>query len=209
MNTYTLVPALALIAALPLTAQDLRVGDTYQSITGNVTSTSPETVSLVIAKEIADGDLLARLVLEGANGRVIWRSPLAARMGDPGAYVIGNMGVAVLQVAGDFDGDGRREVVVEEPRSDVSPPRFRILRWNGSELTQVRSRRLIEAGNSRFVWTNEWDYLREGRWIEAFKRILSPGRCEVVIFSYRGPPSYEQQASLRIARATAKGFILE
>lgn len=180
-----IVTVLLCLVATPLWAQDLKVGRVYEKISGNITGASAkERAELVVGAKLGEGDWMAYLVVRDANGGELWRSPLARTMFDARGYPIGNAGVCKLEVAGDIDGDGKGEVVVQEPQSDVRPPRFRVLRWNGRGLEVVRSLRLVEQSRGVFVWTDR--FTERARFIYKFERLEAPGRCRVSLLDMQG-----------------------
>lgn len=199
MKKLLLVASLLVLAALPLQGQDIAVGTVFQKVAGSITSpTARETAALVVGARIADGDWVARLVVTGADGRQIWASPLIRSLYNPQGYTIGNAGITNLDVAGDIDGDGRGEVVVEEPQSDVRPVRFRVLRWNGKGLMRVRSQSLMQQGAEGFMWTDRRD--ANAPWIHKFTAVIAPGRCRVETLDLQG------NGGTAVVEATSRGY---
>ncbi|MDL2216109.1 hypothetical protein LJB81_00080 [Desulfovibrio sp. OttesenSCG-928-M14] len=63
-----------------------------------------------------------------------------------------------VRAIGDFDGDGRLEILMgADPMFDVAPADFHLLRWNGKVLEYIRQFKLVEAPEATV-----WQLRREG-----------------------------------------------
>ncbi|MHC1710998.1 MAG: SH3 domain-containing protein [Solidesulfovibrio sp.] len=71
----------------------------------------------------------------GPDGKLLFRGP---RHGDsPLIFCRCHAGIYFPDIVRDIDGDGRAELLLPQPRSDVSPVPFEMFRWNGSGFTTI------------------------------------------------------------------------
>lgn len=120
-----------------------------------------------------------QLVVRDAGKKVIWSSPVTDDASQPFAFGSWNIGESLLQAAGDIDGDGAIELVVPAPRSDVSPPRFRIFRWEKQTLVYKFAKNLAGPGKEggKVGWTEsprDSDF-----WVEEWMKKGEDGGWEV------------------------------
>ncbi|NLI76441.1 MAG: YARHG domain-containing protein [Candidatus Riflebacteria bacterium] len=114
---------------------------------------TPEEISLRPAGHDPAGDATRfHLVVEkvtGTSRQCLWEDTA-----NEFPFVIADFGVEDLAAVGDLDGDGRIEIVSTEPASDVSPVRFRLLRWDGKRFVLVRRAFLVAPGTDAegFRW---------------------------------------------------------
>lgn len=108
-----------------------------------------ETVALVVNPSAEGGK--ARLEVRDAEHRVIWQGPETE---SPLLFHCHDWGIYWPSVIGDIDGDGRVELLAQEPQSDVSPSSFFLARWDGAAFRPVSNGwSLLESpsGSGRFV----------------------------------------------------------
>jgi hypothetical protein len=93
-----------------------------------------------------------QLMVMGPGGAPLWEAPRA----DPYIF-LGEFDLGELEVVGDFDEDGRIELIGTYQKSDVSPTRFRMFRWDGKKFAHVKSGYLTAAPQKpgTFVWSDD------------------------------------------------------
>lgn len=133
-----------------------------------------------------DQGTFLQLIVYNAAGKAVWKGPGIKDAGNPLVFGEWHFGLSVPEIAVDIDRDGVVELIAPAPQSDVSPTRFRILRWVGGEFVPVRTAALIESspGSGKFAWTEEekWD----GTWISSFIGVNGDGSVQVNVFQYQG-----------------------
>lgn len=154
-----------------------------------------ESISTAPAGPETDAGTFFRLVVKDADGTVIWTSPRTQDTGHPLAFGSWHFGVSLPQMAADLDGDGRPELIVPAPQSDVSPTVFRVFRWTGQGFEPQSSRSLSGRGrkNAAFKWTDDppvSDY-----WVQQWLGISAEGGFVVEL------ASLPEGAELRVATA--------
>jgi hypothetical protein len=191
MMRTSLLCLLILAALSPgLLAQDFEwptEGQAYQRFQVDLDGDgSLETVALV-AYRVEEASYFGQLMVNRADGQVLWAGPKPADPGDPLAFGAWDWGVAGLEVVGDLDRDGRIEVLGALPQSDVRPATFRVLRWNGSAFRKAFSRCLVEspANSGRYQWTRPSDQYQGLRWIGSFQSTARDGTCVAQVYDTR------------------------
>ncbi len=92
------------------------------------------------------------LEVRGPDGTLLWSSPgMGPKIVDrppDGAFYCGPMGFRWPQQVGDMDGDGRAELLVHHPQTEMGPGTYTLLRWTGSAFEPLLSaRQLIQPGS--------------------------------------------------------------
>lgn len=114
-----------------------------------------ESVSLLDRPSADGGEAL--LEVRDAQNRVLWKGPGTE---SPLLFHCRDWGIYWPSVIGDIDGDGRVELLAQEPQSDVSPSSFFLARWDGAAFRPVsQGWSLLESpsGSGRFV-TMPYEY---------------------------------------------------
>lgn len=99
------------------------------------------------------------LEVRAADGALLWSSPaLGPTMMDlppEDAFYCSPFGFRWPQQAGDMDGDGRAELLIHHPQTEMGPGAYTLLRWTGTAFEPVfRDRQLVQPGNPETpVWT--------------------------------------------------------
>ncbi len=137
-----LSPASVLAKDYPVLKVDLNGDGTPENIEPKKTSTN-------------DAGDFYQLVVGDAAQKTIWSSPQTKDPSHEFAFGNWNMGESMPHIAGDIDGDGAIELVVPAARSDVSPPSFRIFRWEKQSFVYKFSKALAGPGKEgdKVSWT--------------------------------------------------------
>lgn len=201
---FVVLVGVASLALLAVGAQAApRVGTIVQRMTGHITGpSSNDTAAVRVFRIIKDGPWYGQLLVLRRDGSMRWQGPRSTDFKNHLVFWGGIAGDTTLEAVGDFLGDGHGAVVVLEAQSDVRVEHFRVLRWNGKELTFVRSEGLVETpeGSGHFVWDANSD--PRSRWISHIRRIISPGRLEVVVNAWKDLA----HRKIAVVRADRSGF---
>lgn len=129
-----------------------------------------------------DGVRYGQLVVLGADGPPRWEAPKA----DPYIF-LGEFDLGELSSVGDFDGDGKIELLGTYQKSDVSPTKFRLFRWDGKKFVHLKSGYLTQAPQkpATFVWSDD---AGAARYVDSLTG-LRDRRLKAVIAA---PPKTEQ-----------------
>ena len=119
-----------------------------------------------------DGTFYTLSVVDGA-GRELWSSPRVKNSGHALAFGSWDYGVSLPEALADIDGDGKLELLVPVPQSDVSPTQYRIFQWTGRALKPGPARSLSGTGGSAAVFTWQFDPPSTEYWVQQWK---APGR---------------------------------
>ncbi len=170
-RTFLTLAILAAILAVPaiLLAHEYRPGKMYDCCRAHAS----RNIGRVCVKitEANDEFWFGELIIIDRNGKITHRgkpsseaslenrSEFDALYGTP-------YGLAWAEAACDLDGDGSDEILISEPKSDVSPQEYRVLRWKDGELSLVRRGYLtVEGSHAR--WTDK--SLDERPWLTGIK----------------------------------------
>lgn len=142
LSLALLSPVCVLAKDYPVIQVDLNGDGTLEKIEPKKTSAN-------------DGNDFYQLVVGDAAKKTIWSSPVTKDPTLQFAFGNWNMGESMPQIAGDIDGDGAVELVVPAARSDVSPPLFRIFRWEKQSFIFKFSKALAGPGKEggKVSWT--------------------------------------------------------
>jgi hypothetical protein len=137
-----LSPACLLAKDYPVLKVDLNGDGTLEKIEPKKTSTN-------------DAGDFYQLVVGDTAKKIKWSSPVTKDTNHEFAFGNWNHGESMPQIAGDIDGDGAIELVVPAARSDVSPPSFRIFRWEKQSFVFKFSKALSGPGKEggKVSWT--------------------------------------------------------
>ena len=119
---------------------------------------------------VQDGVELGQLVVRDEAGKTIWEgpshsaSPSSPREPD---IFLGEFDLGDLEAVGDFNGDGKIELMGTYQKSDLRPTRFRLFEWDGKAFVHRRSGSLLPAPQrpATFVWAENPGATS---WIESF-----------------------------------------
>lgn len=119
-----------------------------------------------------------QIVVKDVQGSILWESPEILDASHPLAFGEWDFGISLPQLAGDVDRDGKVELLVPAPQSDVSPAFFRVLEWTGNAFEPRFSKALggkarkgavfkwSESPDTSDYWVQKWLGLSaEGGWV--------------------------------------------
>lgn len=154
---------------------------------------------------LAESEWFAQILVRDDKGKLIWQGPHNKNRQDPLVFGNFNYGSAMPQALGDFNGDGKIELIATSPVSDLRPQSFRLFVWQGGKFVFVAEKTLLEnpAGSGIYRWSKVWGAdcgTPHGLWIMAVKADKDPGRYLVEVLS--------ADSRLGVAKAvpTAQGF---
>lgn len=177
--------AAVLLCSSPAMAGGPSVGqvDNVVKVYAGSQASAPRSVGLKYFKSAEDDNTFAKLVAFDSKGNIIWKGPEITDFSDRRSLGCFNFGSSEIQIAADLDGDGKVELAIAEPRSDVSPNSFQIWRWDGSKFYYIHSKCLLDTDftNGIYKWLDENKCGASERWIERFVRPSAshPGCIEV------------------------------
>jgi hypothetical protein len=147
-----------------------------------------------------------QIVVKDASDAVLWTSPEILDPNHPLAFGEWHFGISLPQLAGDVDRDGKVELIVPAPQSDVSPTFFRVLQWTGKAFEPKYSRALSGKGRkgAAFKWTQSpslADY-----WVQQWLGSSAEGGWVVELVSLR--EGSEVRTATAVISAKGDGFEL-
>ena len=147
-----------------------------------------------------------QIVVKDASDAVLWTSPEILDPNHPLAFGEWNFGISLPQLAGDVDRDGKVELIVPAPQSDVAPTFFRVLQWTGKAFEPRYSQALSGKGRkgAKFKWTQSpslADY-----WVQRWLGSSAEGGWVVELVSL--PEGSEVQTATAVISAKGDGFEL-
>ena len=119
---------------------------------------------------VQDGVELGQLVVSDESGKTIWEGPTHSASPsypqEPEIF-LGEFDLGDLEAIGDFNGDGKVDLMGTYQKSDVRPTRFRLFEWEGKAFVHRRSGSLLPAPQrpATFLWA---DNPGAASWIESF-----------------------------------------
>lgn len=163
-----------------------------------------ETVALKAFTQ--DGVQLGQLVVLSDKGKVLWAGPKkSARPWSPTEPLVfgGEFDLGEIEVVGDLDQDGAIELLGTYQKSDLSPTRFRLLRWKDGKFVHVRSNRLVQAPQRPGTWI--WEDRPESEvWVDRILALEKGGLLKVRILDVRtGGLQFEETV-----RMNSEGFTI-
>lgn len=129
-----------------------------------------------------------QIVVRNAQSDILWKSPEVLDANHPLAFGEWDFGISLPQLAADVDRDGKVELLVPAPQSDVSPTTFRMLKWTGSVFEPYQAKSLVGKGQKGVVfrwtdspstsafWVDSWlGISAEGGWVVKLTMLPSSG----------------------------------
>ena len=166
----------------------------------------PETISRVPSGPETEAGTFFHLVVKDASGTILWKSPHTRDTENPLAFGEWHFGISLPQLAADVDGDGRPELIVPAPQSDVSPTFFRVFRWTGKAFEPLQSKAISGKGRKGAIFKWSDDPPLSNYWVQQWLGASAEGGLVVELVSM------PDGADLRIATAVlalrAGGFEL-
>lgn len=189
-----------LLLTLPAQAADVELTQKFQVDLNR--DGRKETVALKPFTQ--DGVTLGQLVVLSDKGRTIWAGPRTSKTPySPSEPLVfgGEFDRGDIEVVGDLDGDGTIELLGTFQKSDLSPTRFRLLRWKKDRFVHVRSDNLVQAPQrpGTYVWAKRPE---ASVWIDAFQGLQPNRLLKVKILDARDTPQDIQET----VRMTTEGF---
>lgn len=147
-----------------------------------------------------------QIVVRDSTDTVLWKSPEILDVSHPLAFGEWHFGISMPQFAADIDGDGKVELLVPAPQSDVSPTIFRVLQWTGNAFEPKHSRALTGKGQkgALFNWSESpspSDY-----WVQRWLGLSPEGGWLVELASL--PDDGEVRTATGVLTAKDQGFEL-
>lgn len=147
-----------------------------------------------------------QIVVKDSAEAILWMSPEILDPNHPLAFGEWHFGISLPQLAGDMDRDGKVELIVPAPQSDVSPTFFRVLQWTGKAFEPKHSRALSGEGRkgAEFNWTQSpslADY-----WVQQWLGSSAEGGWVVELVSL--PDGAEMQTAIAVISTKGNGFEL-
>jgi len=169
-------------------------------------------VTLVLrdVPSVLGGD--AQAALTDASGKAVWQGPTQGAGGDPTVFFCRDFGFYWPQAAGDLDGDGRIEILAQDPQSDVSVSSYTLIRFSRELAPSVAfsGRGLVETplGSGRFLWTDPDFPSKNVRWIMNVATVAADGTMTVPVYEYAGLAGSELRTGTAKVRLEADGAVL-
>lgn len=151
-----------------------------------------------------DGVTLGQLVVLNDRGTILWAGPKRSKTPySPSEPLVfgGEFDRGDIEVVGDLDGDGTVELLGTFQKSDLSPTRFRLLRWKKDRFVHVCSNNLVQAPQrpGTFVWAKRPE---ASVWLDAFQELRPDRLLQVKILDARTTPQDLEET----VRMTPEGF---
>ncbi|NDY58746.1 SH3 domain-containing protein [Desulfovibrio sulfodismutans] len=154
----------------------------------------------------------AQAALTDASGKALWQGPTQGAGGDPTVFFCRDFGFYWPQAAGDLDGDGRIEILAQDPQSDVSVSSYTLIRFSRELVPSVAfsGRGLVETplGSGRFLWTDPDFPSQNVRWIMNVATVAADGTMTVPVYEYAGLAGSELRTGTAKVRLEADGAVL-
>lgn len=180
-------------------------GQIYQNLKYDLNRDGKTETIQIKVYGLAESEWFAQILVRDDKGKLLWQGPHNKNRQDPLVFGNFNYGSAMPQALGDFNGDGKIELIATSPVSDLRPQSFRLFVWQGKKFVFVAEKTLLEnlAGSGIYRWGKVWGAdcgTPHGLWIMAVKADKDPGRYLVEVLS--------ADSLLGVAKAvpTAQGF---
>lgn len=147
-----------------------------------------------------------QLLAKDAQGTVLWKSPEVHDTEHPLAFGEWDLGISMPQLAADVDRDGKVELLVPAPQSDVSPTTFRLFRWNGSAFVPLQSKALTGKAQKGavFRWTD--NPALSSYWVEKWMGVSAEGGWVVKLVAT--PENGGSVTAIAVLTAKGDNFVL-
>ena len=140
-----------------------------------------------------------QLLLFDDDGCIVWKGPRIPSDQNPLVALSLDTGIAIPELAADIDGDGKDELLIPQPQSDVSPQYYRRLRWDGRTLKPMAAAVLMmkESRSSCFTWVR--NVVKGRTWVASLGRDVSGSiLAEITRLSPDGSRAEKGRAFLRL-----------
>jgi hypothetical protein len=142
-----------------------------------------ETIRLIPYK-VGEAEL-GQLVVEDPNGKAIWKAPKSKDAFSVEPYhFLGEFDRGDLEFVGDYDQDGKIDLVTTEQKSDVRPTTYRIFHWDGHKFVFDKAVMLTpeprERGQNPFYYTFKQFDPMASVWVERIAK-LDKGMFELTV----------------------------
>lgn len=196
-------------AGLQPVQADPKVGQTVNIVkTWNAKDKQPASVGMKFFKIDEGGNAFAKLLAFDKSGRVIWRGPEITDTSDP--KLVGSLlwGESEIQTIADIDGDGKLELMVAVPRSDLRPAVYSIWRWNGKAFEYLRKKCLISAQNENVLpWKDlPQNYGDNVHWVDKFHPVGADGKIKATVVYFNGKDIRSAEA---VMHPVKDGMVIE
>jgi len=113
-----------------------------------------------------------RLYLYDDDGTLLWKGPATRNEKNPWFVAELDYGISLPELFGDIDGDGKAELLIPSPQSDVSPTWYHRSRWTGTSFEAIPTaameyRETPERADLK--WTQRF-HESESCWVLGFDR---------------------------------------
>ncbi|MCB1278655.1 hypothetical protein [Prosthecobacter sp.] len=147
-----------------------------------------------------------QILVKDAQGTVLWKSPEVLAVDHPLAFGEWDFGISLPQFAADIDHDGKVELIVPAPQSDVSPTTFRLFRWNGAAFAPLQVKALTGKAQTgaAFRWTA--NPTPSSYWVEKWIGTSAEGGWVVKLVTM--PEGGDLMTAVAVMAAKSDGFEL-
>lgn len=147
-----------------------------------------------------------QLLVKDAQGAILWKSPEVLDVDHPLAFGEWDFGISLPQLAGDVDRDGKIELLVPAPQSDVSPTFFRMLKWTGAAFEPRQSKALVGKGQQGAVFRWSESPSTSAYWVEKWIGASAEGGWVVKLVTL--PESGDMMTAIGVLSAKGDGYDL-
>lgn len=188
-------------ASVPEDFDKVKTGQTYRCFEAELNG-KPCTLRVkVVSKD--DRGWGGQLQVYDGEKKLLWKGPETkdpARIDEP--LAVGSfLGFSWPQLAADIDLDGKTELLISAPQSDVRPTTYKISRWDGKKFVPLRMGQIMEVSDGRFRWVQTEDY--EGVWLDNIVFLPSERLFRADCISVRGG---EYKSGAVELKAVPEGF---
>lgn len=147
-----------------------------------------------------------QVVVKDSADVILWKSPEILDSNHPLAFGEWHFGISMPQLAGDVDRDGKVELIIPAPQSDVSPTFFRILQWTGNAFEPKHSKALTGKGKKGAVFHWSGDPSLSDYWVQNWLGSSAEGGWVVELVTL--PEGGEMRMAIGVISAKGDGFEL-